>query len=59
MGFVFAVFVDSFVFFTPVHVHVVVKMDHAVGFLNGLEIVEVEFLVVKLGFGAGNLTCVF
>lgn len=59
MGFTFAVFVDSFVLFTPIHVHVVVEMDHTVGFLDGLEIVEVEFLVVELGFGAGDLTGIF
>ncbi len=59
MAFFFAVFVDSFVIITSIHVHVMVEMDHTVWFFDGLKIVEIEFLVVKLRFSAGDLACIF
>ena len=48
MTFLFTVAISSFIFFASIHVHAVVEMNHAVGFVDGLEIVEVEFFVVEL-----------
>ena len=48
MRFFLAVEINSCILLASIHVHAVVEMDHAIGFVDGLEIFEVEFLVVEL-----------
>ena len=59
MRFFLAVEINSCILLASIHVHAVVEMDHAIGFVDGLEIFEVEFLVVELWLGAEDLASVF
>jgi len=56
----FTIFIDPFIFLSPVHVHVVIKVNHTVFLLKEFKVVFTDlFVVVKLGLGAGNWTRIF